>query len=40
MSCVTPRAHGRAARPELAGGASLTVTFDKRGVVVGYAQVW
>ena len=31
--------YGSTARPELMGGASLTVTFDKRGVVVDYALV-
>ena len=31
--------YGSSARPELMGGASLTVTFDKRGVVVDYALV-
>jgi outer membrane protein assembly factor BamE (lipoprotein component of BamABCDE complex) len=31
--------YGSTARPELTGGASLTVTFDKSGVVVDYALV-
>lgn len=31
--------YGSTARPELMGGASLTVTFDRRGVVVDYALV-
>jgi len=31
--------YGSSARPELMGGASLTATFDKKGVVVDYALV-